>query len=228
MNIARMLGVSRDLDEAVVTIATGRTRLIDVGEANGVTFYETASVGLNAAMFSTAQHFEDGDYGSPMKVLWTAFRYRPARMQVQLDSERDCDSSADGHGLERCLYRSRDDGRAGRAAQRRPVRRTRLSALLEDRADTAPRVDRFWAAALLAARQHLSIGEGSDHVATPAAARADSHDLGTTPLECASRRAALRVIVGPDFVDGQTKQRRLRGGPRAGAPSARRPSRSYR
>src|SRR6185503_15448137 len=28
--------------------------------------------------------------------------------------------------------------------------------------------------------------------------RADSHDLGTTPLECRSWRAALRVIVGPD------------------------------
>jgi diacylglycerol kinase (ATP) len=37
----------------------------------------------------------------------------------------------------------------------------------------------------------------------PLPARADSHDLGTTPLECVSRHAALRVIVGPDFADGR-------------------------
>ena len=39
----------------------------------------------------------------------------------------------------------------------------------------------------------------------PLPARADSHDLGTTPLECVSHHAALRVIVGPDFSDGSAK-----------------------
>jgi diacylglycerol kinase (ATP) len=56
MNVPRMVGVPRDLDEAAATIGAHKTGLIDVGDANGVTFYETASVGMNAAMFKAAQH----------------------------------------------------------------------------------------------------------------------------------------------------------------------------
>ncbi len=37
----------------------------------------------------------------------------------------------------------------------------------------------------------------------PLPCRADSHDLGTTPLECHMRPASLKVIVGPDYVDGR-------------------------
>src|SRR6187401_1297193 len=85
MNIARMLGISRDLDGAAAVIAAGKTRVIDAGEANGVTFYEAASVGMHAGMFSTAQHFEDGDWGSPLKALWQGFRYRPAHMFIEMD-----------------------------------------------------------------------------------------------------------------------------------------------
>ena len=87
MNVARMLGIPRDLEAAASIVAAGRTRLIDVGNANGVDFYEAASVGMHAGMFSTAQHFEDGDYGSPFKALWLAFRYRPARMVIEMDGE---------------------------------------------------------------------------------------------------------------------------------------------
>jgi hypothetical protein len=59
----------------------GDGRTVDVGEANGVLFYETASVGMNAAMFREAQHFDEGDYGSPLRAMWVALRYRPARMR---------------------------------------------------------------------------------------------------------------------------------------------------
>ena len=37
----------------------------------------------------------------------------------------------------------------------------------------------------------------------PLPVRADSNDLGTTPLECVSQHAALRVIVGPDFASDE-------------------------
>ena len=87
MNFARMVRVPRDLDDAAAIIAEGRTRLIDAGEANGTPFYETLSVGMNAAMFSAAAHFEDGDWGSPLRVLTVAFRFQPARMTVELDDQ---------------------------------------------------------------------------------------------------------------------------------------------
>jgi diacylglycerol kinase (ATP) len=40
----------------------------------------------------------------------------------------------------------------------------------------------------------------------PLPARADSHDLGTTPLECRVRPRALRVIVGPDYAGGRARE----------------------
>ena len=51
MNVARMLGIPRDLDGAAAVIATGRVWTIDVGQANGTLFFEGGSVGLNAAVF---------------------------------------------------------------------------------------------------------------------------------------------------------------------------------
>jgi diacylglycerol kinase (ATP) len=203
MNVARMLGISRDMDEAAEVIAAGRTRLIDVGEANGVTFYETASVGLNAAMFGTAQHFEDGDYGSPLKVLWTAFRYRPARMTVKLD---------DGQIATRALMITVSNG------QYTGVGMTVAPDARLDDGHFDVRVFRHFSKFELL-RHLASIAFGrrkySPHVSTyrstmvhitsrhPLPARADSHDLGTTPLQCVSQHAALRVIVGPDYSDGR-------------------------
>jgi diacylglycerol kinase (ATP) len=37
----------------------------------------------------------------------------------------------------------------------------------------------------------------------PLPCRADSHDLGTTPLDCRVRPRSLRVVVGPDYAGGQ-------------------------
>ncbi len=68
MNIARMLGIPRDLAAAAEVLAARRVATIDVGEANGQVFFETATVGMNAAVFSAAQHFEDGDWGSPFRA----------------------------------------------------------------------------------------------------------------------------------------------------------------
>jgi diacylglycerol kinase (ATP) len=87
MNIPRMLGVSRDLDEAAATLASGPVRCIDVGQANGRAFFEAASVGMNAAMFREANRFERGDWLSIARTIWVALRYRPARMRLELDED---------------------------------------------------------------------------------------------------------------------------------------------
>ena len=52
MNVPRMLGVPRDANEAARIIARGFRRTIDVGEANGRLFYETASVGIERRSFA--------------------------------------------------------------------------------------------------------------------------------------------------------------------------------
>ena len=205
MNIPRMLGIPRDLEAAAAVMAKGRSRLIDVGDANGVTFYETASVGLNAAMFAAAQHFEDGDYGSPLKVLWTAFRYRPARMSVELDSEQITtralmvtvsNGQYTGVGMTVAPDARLDDGRFDVRVFRHFSKLELLrhmAAIAFGRRKYSPHVSTYRSRSVQITSRH------------PLPARADSHDLGTTPLECVSRHAALRVIVGPDYADGSAK-----------------------
>jgi diacylglycerol kinase (ATP) len=203
MNVPRMVGVPRDLEAAAATIAAHKTRLIDVGEANGVPFYETASVGMNAAMFKEAQHFEDGDYGSPLRVLRVAFRYRPARMTVELDDE-----TFTTHALMVTISNGAYMGVAMTVAP---------DARLDDGRFDVRVFRHFSKFELLRHLASIAFGRHrySPHVATYRSARvritstrslptrADSHDLGTTPLECKVRHGALCVIVGPDFADGR-------------------------
>jgi diacylglycerol kinase (ATP) len=202
MNVPRMLGVPRDLDEATAVIAAGRTRLIDVGEANGVTFYEAASVGMHAQMFSTVQHFEDGDWGSPFRAIAIAFRYRPARMTVELDEGTVrtralmvavSNGAYMGAGMTVAPDARLDDGRF----DVRVFRHFSKFELLRHLASIAFGRRRY--------SPHVSTYQSSRVRITshsPLPCRADSNDLGMTPLECRSRHAALRVIVGPDYADG--------------------------
>jgi diacylglycerol kinase family enzyme len=85
MNVARSLHIPRDVDTAAAILAGGRTTRIDIGDAAGTTFYGGASVGLNAAIFREADHFDDPDWLSIVRTIWVAIRYRPARMVLQLD-----------------------------------------------------------------------------------------------------------------------------------------------
>lgn len=205
MNVARMVGVPRDLDGAAEVIAAGRTRLIDVGEANGQTFFETASVGMNAAMFTAAQHFEDGDWGSPVRALAVALRYRPAHMFVELDDQTVqtralmvtiSNGAYMGVAMTVAPDARLDDGRFDVRIFRHYSKfelLRHLASIAFGRRRYVPHVSTYRSA-------RVSV---KSHSLLPI--RADSHDLGTTPLECRSRHAALRVIVGPDFADGQAQ-----------------------
>ena len=203
MNVARMLGVPRELEPAAQVIAAGRSRLIDVGTANGQTFYETASVGMNAAMFAAAQHFEDGDYGSPVRALAVALRYRPAHMFIELDDEKVTTralmvtiSNGTYMGVamtvapDARLNDGRFDIRVFRHYSKLELLRN-LASIAFGRRRYVPHVSTYRSASVRV----------TSHSMLPI--RADSHDLGTTPLECRSQPAALRVIVGPDFADGR-------------------------
>ncbi len=198
MNIPRMLGVPRDLAGAATVLATGVVRTIDVGEARGQPFFESASVGMNAAMFKEAQRFESGDRMSILRAFWVAFRYRPARMQIELD---------DGIIRTRALTVTVSNG---------PYTGTGMTvapdAQLDDGCLDIRVFEHFSKWELV--RHFASIAFGRrryvPHISThrsrfvrissrhPLPARADSRDLGSTPVEFRVLPSALRVIVPPD------------------------------
>jgi diacylglycerol kinase (ATP) len=198
MNIPRMLGIPRDLAAAATVLATGVVRKIDVGEARGQPFFESASVGMNAAMFREAQRFESGDHMSILRAFWVAFRYRPARMQIELD---------DGIIRARALTVTVSNG---------PYIGTGMTVAPDAQLDdgcldirvfehfSKLELIRHFASIAFGRRQyvpHLStyrsrfVRISSRH---PLPARADSRDLGTTPAEFRVLPSALRVIAPPD------------------------------
>lgn len=203
MNVPRMLGLPRDLEQAAAAIVAGGTRLIDVGEANGVTFFEAASVGMHAAIFSAAQRIEDGDLGSPLRAVRIAFRYQPSRMTVEMDDETVntralmvAVSNGPYMGLAMTVAPEArlDDGRFdvrvfSRFSKFELVRH--LVSIAFGRRRYEPRATTYRSAKVRITS------------ARPLPCRADANDLGTTPIECVCQHAALRVIVGPEFSAGQ-------------------------
>lgn len=204
MNIGRMLGLPRDLEGAALAIAAGRTATIDVGEANSEIFFETASVGLNAAIFKEAQQFEEGVKSSPFRAVWAAFRYRPARMTIHLDDGQVVStrglmvtvSNGAYTGVaitvapEARLDDGRFDVRVFRHFSKLDLLR-HLASITFGRRRYIPHVSTYRSATVRIESRH------------PLPCRADANDLGTTPLECRVRSASLKVIVGQDYYEGR-------------------------
>jgi YegS/Rv2252/BmrU family lipid kinase len=195
MNIPRMLGIPRDLSAAAAVIACGVIRRVDVGEARGRPFFEAGSVGMNAAMFREAQRFEKGDRASIPRTIWAAIRYRPARMEIALD-DRVVRSRAlvvtvangpyTGAGMTVAPDARVDDGRFDvtvfeHFSKWELIRH--LASIAFGRRRYVPRVSTY--RSTFARISSVS----------PLPARADSRDLGTTPVEFKVLPAALPVIV---------------------------------
>jgi YegS/Rv2252/BmrU family lipid kinase len=204
MNIGRMLGIPRELPAAAEVLAACREATIDVGEANGQIFFETATVGLNAAVFRAAQHFEDGDWGSPFRAAYEAFRYRPARMELRLDADERVTTRAllvtisnapyTGVGMTVAPDARLDDGKFDVRVFRRFSKWelfTHMLSIAFGRRRYSPHVSTYRSATVTVVGRR------------PLPCRADSHDLGTTPLDCRVRARSLRVVVGPDYARGQ-------------------------
>jgi diacylglycerol kinase (ATP) len=195
MNIARMLGVPRELDQAAALVAAGRTRRIDVGVARGDTFYEAGSVGINAAIFREIQAVDEGDYAGLARAVAAAFRYRPGRMRVTMDGDEVetralmvsvANGPYLGAGFTVAPGASLDDGLLDvcvfRHFSKLDLLRHFLAIALGRRA-YSPHVTTYRAARV-----------GIDSV-RPLPARADSRDLGTTPVEFEVRQRVLQVFV---------------------------------
>ncbi|MGZ7182103.1 MAG: diacylglycerol/lipid kinase family protein [Halobacteriota archaeon] len=204
MNIARMLAVPRELEQAAAVLAARREATIDIGEANGEIFFEAASVGIQAAVFRHTQQFEKGDWGSPFKAVLEAFRYNPVRMELLLDDDLRVATRAlmvtisnapyTGVGMtvapDARLNDGKFDVRIFRHFSKWELAR-HLASITFGRRRYSPNVTTHRSANVTVVGKR------------PLPCRADSHDLGTTPLECHMRPASLKVIVGPDYVDGR-------------------------
>ncbi len=200
MNIARALGIERDLESAAEVLATGEVRTIDVGEAVAAdgrvfTFLEAGSVGLNAAIFREVTRADEGEAASILRTIWVAIRYRPARMSLELDEgairTRALMVSVSigpylGLGMTVAPGARLDDGlfdvRVFRGFSKWELLR-HLASIAFGRRRYAPHVSTYRSA---------TVGVTSAH---PLPARADSYDLGHTPVTFHSRPSALRVIA---------------------------------
>jgi diacylglycerol kinase (ATP) len=94
MNIPRMLGVPRDLETAARVLADGHMRTIDVGQVGDHLFYEAGSVGLHAAATRELPKVDRGDYGAIVRSVAAAVRYVPSVVRIELDEARVIETTA--------------------------------------------------------------------------------------------------------------------------------------
>lgn len=85
MNLARTLGIARDLDGAAEVIAVGQAVRMDVGEAGGRYFLEYGGVGLDAALAPLSRQMDSGQWSSFAALVRVILRYRPRRITVNVD-----------------------------------------------------------------------------------------------------------------------------------------------
>lgn len=200
MNVARALGIERDLDTAAEVLVTGGIRTIDTGEASApdggvVAFFEAGSVGLNAAIFREVTRADEGDPVSILRTIWVALRYRPARMTIELDSDTITSRALMvavsngpylGLGMTVAPTARLDDGRFDvrvfRHFSKLELLR-HLASIAFGRRQYAPHVSTYRSAGVRITSAH------------PLPARADGVDLGTTPVTYRTRAGALRVVV---------------------------------
>lgn len=200
MNVARALGIGRDIDVAAEILRDGEIRAIDSGEAvrsdgRGVPFLEAGSVGLNAAIFREVTRADEGHPASIPRTLWVALRYRPARMVVELDDETITTRALMvavsngpylGLGMTVAPGARLDDGKF----DVRVFRRFSKWELLRHLASIA--FGRRGYAPQATTHRSSDVHITSSH---PLPARADSADLWETPVTYRTRPGSLRVVV---------------------------------
>jgi YegS/Rv2252/BmrU family lipid kinase len=89
-DLARVLGIPSDPDEAVATLFSGHSRRIDVGEANGNRFLGIVSVGFDSECNRRANEVKL--IRSNLVYVYSLFRtlvsWKPARFTIRVDDER--------------------------------------------------------------------------------------------------------------------------------------------
>jgi diacylglycerol kinase (ATP) len=198
MNIPRMLGLPRDLEEAAGILADGHVRTIDVGQVGDHLFYEAGSVGLHAAATRELPKVDRGDYGALVRSVVAAVRYVPSDVRIELDGDRVIERAAVlvavangpfmGPGLPIAPEASLEDG----LFDVRVFLHETKGALARDLTEiaTGHRPDERHTLTERGRRVRITSSR-------PLPARADSMDLGTTPVVFEIRPGVL-TVVAPD------------------------------
>lgn len=199
MNLARMLGVPRDLDAAAETIRLGHAVRIDAGRVTTVVgsriFLEAAGAGVSAALFAYANELDKQNWRSLRALLNYLIRYQPRRVQVTIDGQiRQTRASMItvangpliGAAFEIAPGATLDDRRFNVRIFRALTKRRligQLLAILTRRVGRRPEV-------------LTATGSKVEIIARyPMMVHADSEPLGTTPAAFELIPAALSVIV---------------------------------
>ncbi len=196
MNVARSLGIPRDLDAAAALIACGVVTTIDIGRASDGTFLEMASVGLNAAILGEAHRFAEGSFDL-IGLVRAVVRYHSAPMTIDLDDGTVhtgalmvvvANTPFTGAGLTLAPAARLDDGLFDVAVFRHFSKfelLRHLVSIVAGHRRYSPKVETHRSARVRVSGQRRL------------PARADDRDLGTTPIEVVVVPSALRVVVAP-------------------------------
>jgi YegS/Rv2252/BmrU family lipid kinase len=89
-DLARVLGIPTEPEAAVELLISGKSRLIDVGEANGKRFLCIASAGFDSEANRIANEttFMRGNLVYAYAALRALLRWKPARFTIRVDDER--------------------------------------------------------------------------------------------------------------------------------------------
>jgi YegS/Rv2252/BmrU family lipid kinase len=88
-DLARVLGIPTEPEEAIAVVLAGHTRTIDIGEANGRPFLGIASVGFDSDANRIAN---ESRLGGNLVYAWAALRalagWKPARFTIAIGEQR--------------------------------------------------------------------------------------------------------------------------------------------
>ena len=199
MNLARMLGIPRDLEQAAGVIKDGHAVRIDAGRATTRIgqriFLEAAGVGVTAAIFAYTNQLDSGNWKSLRPLLRFLLRYQPHRLQVVVDGRQQ--------RVRATMVTVANGPLLGASFVMAP------DARLDDHQFTV-RIFSAWSKRELAAQVWAILRRGSSHqvgiltrrgrlveitARRPLMVHADSHPLGTTPVRFELLPAALSVLV---------------------------------
>jgi diacylglycerol kinase (ATP) len=195
MNVARSLGIPRDLEEAARILATGEVARIDMGQVRNERFLEIVSVGINASILKHAHDVAEGSFESVIALLRAVVRYRPTRMTIVLDDQTIrtrsmmvavANAPFTGLGLTLAPGARMDDGLLDVAVFRQYSKwelLRHLGSIVAGRRNYSPRVRTYRSAS-------IRIESGR-----PLPARVDERDLGSTPIEVTVDPRCLNVVV---------------------------------
>jgi len=198
MNLARSLGIPRELDAAAAVIAAGHSRSIDVGDVGGRVFVEQVNVGLSAEAFARAQEIDRRRWGAAIGLLGLLLRRRRTRIDLEVDGQRShthalaltiANTPYTGMAIELAPDARLDDGHfdvviyEGLSAL--GLARY-MAATFGGRGEAPARFRTLRARQVrVEARRRLPV-------------RYDAEDGGLTPVEVRIRPAALRIVVPGD------------------------------